>query len=101
MRRRMKARTMISPNVGLAANGRRKSLSFYPDNQAIKAGAAAEQDLAVVEQVEFAGELPLGMHGEDVRLAVLVQVEDFDAAIHHEKEVNAALATLEDESAAR
>ena len=62
---------------------------------------AIDQDLAVVEQVELARELPLAVGGEDVGPPVLVEVEDLDRALEHEEEVDAPLATLEQERALR
>ena len=67
----------------------------HPDHPAVDGGAAADQDLAVVEQVELAGELALAQHDEHVGRAVVVAIVDLDLALEHEEEVDAALPPLE------
>jgi hypothetical protein len=53
----MKARMMISPMSGSASISRGKLDARHADDAAVLAGDAADQDLAIVEQVELAGEL--------------------------------------------
>jgi hypothetical protein len=58
-------------------------------------GARRYQDLAVVEKVHLAGELPWRMNRDEVGLAANVGFEDFDRSGHDQKEVDAALSALE------
>ena len=88
-------------DVRLAGHQTTKVGALDPDYPAVHAGATRHQYLSIVEQVEFAGELALGMDREDVRLASGVEVEDLDVALEHEEEVDRALAALEDERALR
>ena len=80
---------------GSPLTSRRKSARVTRTHPAVGGGPAADQDLAVVEQVELAGELALAEHGEHVRRAVLIALVDLDLAFEHEKEVDAALPALE------
>ncbi|HEY0525043.1 MAG TPA: hypothetical protein VGD08_16735 [Stellaceae bacterium] len=73
----------------------------HAHDPAVDADAAGNEDLAIVEQVEFARELAVGVHREDVFRAVLVVVEDLDRALDHEEEIDASLAPLEDRRAFR
>lgn len=65
------------------------------DQAAVRARAARHQNLPVVEQVELTGELALTVHPEDFWLAIIVDIEDLDAAVKYKKKVNAALSALE------
>ena len=56
---------------------------------------ARNQDLAVVEQVHLAGELPRAVDGDHVLAAMRSSLEDLDRALEHQEEVDAALAALE------
>ena len=67
-----------------------------PDDACRRSGAAADQHLPVVEEIELARELALAHLGEDLRLALLVEVEDLDDAFEDEKEIDAAVAARED-----
>ena len=63
---------------------------------AIHSGAATHQNnLLIVKQIELAAELTLTVHRQNVGFALGVHIEDFNAAFKHEKEVNAALASVE------
>ena len=86
-------------DVRLAGHQATKIGALDPDYPAVDTGATRHQYLSTVEQVEFAGELALGMDREDVRLASGVEVEDLDVALEHEEEVDRALAALEHQRA--
>ena len=86
----------ISPMSGSAATRRRKSARLTRTQRRRLAGARADQDLALVEEVELAGELARAQDDEDLRLVVLVDVEDLDRALEDEEEVDAAVAARED-----
>ena len=83
-------------DVRLAGDQTTKIGALDPDYPAVDTGATRDQDLSIVEQVEFAGELALGMDREDVRLASGVEVEDLDVTLQHEEEVYASLTARED-----
>ena len=86
-------------DVRLAGDEAVEVRALHPHDARILAGAAAHQDGAVVEEVELAGELPRVVRGEDMRLPVLVQVENLYRAVEHEEEVDAALAAGEEDRA--
>ena len=67
----------------------------HADDAAGDCGPSRHQDHAIVEQVDLAGELPVGVDGEHLRRAVHVMVEDLDRTLQHEEEIDRALATFE------
>jgi len=71
--------------------------ALHPHHPAVGPGTAAHQYLPVVEEIQLAGELPLAMHGEDVRLAVGPEIEDLDGSLEQEEEVDAPVAALEEQ----
>ncbi len=58
--------------------------------------ASADQDLAVVEQVELAGELARAMAVDDTFLAMIAMIDDLDLAGADEEEIDRAFAAMED-----
>ncbi len=64
---------------------------------AVGGGASVHQDLAIVEEIELAGELAIALHREDPGAAAFVQLEDLDASLEDQEEVDAALAALEEQ----
>ena len=88
---------MISPMSGSPVDQTTKVGALDPDHPAVDAGATGDENLSIVEQVELAGELALGMDRQDVRLAMLVEGEYLDGAFEHDEEVYASLAAREDE----
>ena len=69
--------------------------SLDADQAAIRSGAARNESLPIVEQVELTSELALSVHPEDLWLAIIIDIEDLNAAVKHEKKINRALAALE------
>jgi hypothetical protein len=67
----------------------------HTDDAAVLAGDAADQDLAIVEQVELAGELARAMDVDDALLAACARVRDLDRAFDDDEEVDAPLAAGE------
>ena len=82
-------------DVGLVGDQPAELRPVHAHDPARHRGAAVHQDLAVVEEVELAGELALAMGVEHALGAVVVGLEDLDAAFEHEEEVDAALAARE------
>ena len=82
-------------DVGLADHQPAKVGALDPYHPAVRGRAARNQVLAIVEQIQLAGELTFALHHEDVGLAMLIEIENFDAALEHEEEIHAALAARE------
>ena len=90
----------ISPMSASVETRRRKSARLTRSDAARLAGARAHQHLALVEEIELAGELALAQDDEDLRQVVLVDVEDLDRAFEDDEEVDAAVAAREHRRAA-
>ena len=69
--------------------------AVQPDDLAVLPHAPTDQDLAVVEEIEFAGEIALPMDRDHLLLAV-GGVDDLDAALEDDEAVDASLAACED-----
>jgi hypothetical protein len=82
-------------DIGFSGDEAAKVRALDADGARIGAGAAADQDLAVVEQVQFAGELARAVGVNDRRLALAAESQDVDEAFEHQEEIDAALAALE------
>jgi hypothetical protein len=80
----MKARMMISP-----------------DDAAVLTGDAADQDLAIVEQVELAGELAIAVNMDHALGPASAGVRDLDRAMDDHEEVDRPLAAREKMRAGR
>ncbi len=81
-------------DVGFARDEPAKVRALDPNDAAVGAGTARDQDLATAEQVQLAGELQLGMDGEHIGLTVVIEVEDLYRALEHQEAVDVALAAL-------
>ena len=75
----------ISPMSASVATRRRKSARWTRSTPARLAGARADQHLALVEEVELAGELARAQDEEDLRLVVVVDVEDLDRSFERRR----------------
>ena len=72
-----------------------------PDDAAVLARPCADQDLAIVEQVELTGELVCPLGGEDGGEPVGIGVEDLDRPFDDEEEVDTPFASAEEQRAGR
>jgi hypothetical protein len=68
---------------------------FHAYDPRTSSSASADQSLAVIEEIEFAGELPLAVDRDDLRLAPVAVLENFDGSLENEEKIYAALSSLE------
>ena len=88
-------------DVGLGRDQAAEVGAAHAQQDAVLAGARADQHLALVEEVELAGELARAQDDEDLRRVVLVDVEDLDRSRDDDEEIDAAVAAREDRRARR
>ena len=86
-------------DVGLGRDEAAKVGALDAQQPARLAGARADEHLALVEEVELAGELARAQDDEDLRQVVLVDVEDLDRSLEDDEEVDVAVAAREDRRA--
>ena len=82
-------------DVGLGGQHAAELRLVEPCNPAVDSHASADEDRAVVEQVQLAGELVLGVDGHHVR-SVGPGLVDLNEPAEHEEEVDTAVVDLEE-----
>ena len=82
-------------DIRLARDQAAKVSALDAHDPTVGAGAGRNEDLAIVELVQLAGELPGGVNREHIGMAGVIEVEDLDRAVEHQEEVDAALAARE------
>ncbi len=69
--------------------------AWHSDDAAVVARAAIDEDLAAVEQVELAGELPVRVDVDRRFRVGRAGIQDLDRAFYHDEEIDAPLAATE------